>query len=87
MVILVKLLQTKKQKKHFKKLLMRKKKLISWKIGKHLKLGKVIMEEVSLKLITNLAISDVAWSPDNQHFASCSTDSFICIWNVNDHRK
>jgi WD40 repeat protein len=30
-------------------------------------------------------ISDVAWSPDNMHFASCSTDSTISIWNVNEH--
>ena len=32
-------------------------------------------------------ISDVAWSPDNLHFASCSTDSTICIWDVNEHGK
>jgi WD40 repeat protein len=30
-------------------------------------------------------ISDVAWSPDSLHFASCSTDSTICIWDVNEH--
>lgn len=34
-----------------------------------------------------IAISDVAWSPDNLHFASCSTDSTICIWDVNEHGK
>ena len=33
------------------------------------------------------AISDVAWSPDSLHFASCSTDSTICIWDVNEHGK
>lgn len=34
-----------------------------------------------------VAISDVAWSPDSLHFASCSTDSTICIWDVNEHGK
>ena len=29
----------------------------------------------------------MAWSPDNLHFASCSTDSTICIWDVNEHGK
>lgn len=32
-------------------------------------------------------ISDLAWSPDNLHFASCSTDSTISIWHVNEHCK
>ena len=32
-------------------------------------------------------ISDVSWSPDNLHFASCSTDSTICIWDVNENGK
>lgn len=48
--------------------------------------------EVSVYAETHLgnpfvAISDVAWSPDNLHFASCSTDSTICIWDVNEHGK
>lgn len=30
-------------------------------------------------------ISDIAWSPDSMHFASCGTDSTIIIWNVNEH--
>lgn len=30
-------------------------------------------------------ISDLSWSPDSMHFASCGTDSTICIWNVNEH--
>lgn len=34
-----------------------------------------------------VAISDLAWSPDNLHFASCSTDSTISIWHVNEHCK
>ena len=38
-----------------------------------------------LSFVFVLAISDVAWSPDNLHFASCSTDSTICIWDVNEH--
>ena len=33
------------------------------------------------------AISDLAWSPDNMHFASCSTDSTINIWHINEHCK
>ena len=37
--------------------------------------------------VLTVAISDVAWSPDNLHFASCSTDSTICIWDVNEHGK
>ena len=32
-------------------------------------------------------ISDVAWSPNNINFASCSTDSTICIWDINEHCK
>lgn len=34
-----------------------------------------------------LAVSDLAWSPDNVHFVSCATDSTICIWNVNEYSK
>ena len=42
--------------------------------------------DLNLHILVNcLAISDVAWSPDNLHFASCSTDSTICIWDVNEH--
>lgn len=32
-------------------------------------------------------VSDVAWSPNNINFASCSTDSTICIWDINEHGK
>jgi len=34
-----------------------------------------------------IAVSDLAWSPDNMHFVSCATDSSICIWNVNEYCK
>ncbi len=29
-------------------------------------------------------VSDLAWSPDNIHFASCSTDSKVIIWSINE---
>jgi WD40 repeat protein len=61
--------------------------LILWRTGKLLRLGKDIIIEVSQSPYKILAISDVAWSPDNMHFASCSTDSTISIWHVNEHCK
>ena len=30
-------------------------------------------------------IYDLAWSPDNIHFASCATDSQIYIWSINEY--
>ena len=45
------------------------------------------LSSILIMLVLTVAISDVAWSPDNLHFASCSTDSTICIWDVNEHGK
>lgn len=30
-------------------------------------------------------MSDLAWSPDNVHFATCGTDSMIIIWSINEN--
>lgn len=30
-------------------------------------------------------MTDLAWSPDNVHFASCGTDSQIFIWSINEN--
>jgi WD40 repeat protein len=54
--------------------------LKTWK-GHHSRSKKIY------RLLIFLAISDLAWSPDNLHFASCSTDSTISIWHVNEHCK
>jgi WD40 repeat protein len=32
-------------------------------------------------------VSDLAWSPDSIHFASCGTDSQIIIWSINEGGK
>ena len=32
-------------------------------------------------------VSDLAWSPDNIHFASCGTDSLVIIWSINETGK
>ena len=59
----------------------------SKKTGRPSKRGEDI-EDVSLWMSNfNLAVSDLAWSPDNLHFVSCATDSTICIWNVNENCK
>lgn len=29
-------------------------------------------------------VSDMAWAPDNIHFASCGTDSIIVIYSINE---
>jgi len=57
-----------------------------WKTLKTWK-GHHSRSKLSYYLINFLAISDLAWSPDNLHFASCSTDSTISIWHVNEHCK
>jgi len=65
----------------------------SWRTGKLSKLGRDTIVAVSLPLLMFYAnyycaaISDLAWSPDNMHFASCSTDSTINIWHINEHCK
>ena len=51
----------------------------TWKGHKHSKFF------VGIYLIHFLAVTDIAWSPDNLHFASCGVDSFIHIWNINEH--
>jgi WD40 repeat protein len=32
-----------------------------------------------------IGVQDLAWAPDNLHFASCGADSIINIWNINEH--
>jgi len=77
-------MQRKRRKKRSRRL---------WRTGKLSKLGRDTIVAVSLKFLMFYAnnycaaISDLAWSPDNMHFASCSTDSTISIWHINEHCK
>jgi WD40 repeat protein len=64
------------------------------KSQRHLKTGKLkrlgmVIREVSLVPIPYfyIGVIDLAWCPDNLHFASCGTDTQICIWNINEHCK
>ena len=62
------------------------KKLKLEKTGKLKKFGEII--KVSLLLIINflfIGITDLIWAPDSLHFASCGTDSRICIMNINEN--
>jgi hypothetical protein len=31
-----------------------------------------------------LGITDLTWAPDSLHFATCGTDSRICVMNINE---
>lgn len=64
--------------------LVKKKKKMSFQYNKHLKIGDLRklgmgIEEVSIShiIFTDLLIgvTDLAWCPDNLHFASCGVDS------------
>ena len=32
-------------------------------------------------------VIDLAWCPDNIHFASCGNDSLLIIWSINEAGK
>lgn len=61
---------------------------LKWeKTGKQRKSGGIIkvstIEFLSI-IIPFLGITDLTWAPDSLHFATCGTDSRICIMNINE---
>lgn len=57
------------------------------KTGKPRKFGAIIRvrnQDFIILPINFIGITDLTWAPDSLHFATCGTDSKICIMNINE---